>query len=246
MKKSIELLSKVLSWFLGFGYGAESLESEIKSFKSFIPNGKVFIDVGANKGLYTDALMKQFPKFSNVFLFEPSSTNFDILMEKFEKIDGIVLNKQGLAEKNSDSTLFSDKAGSGLAGLSKRKLDHFGIDFNFKEEIKIIRFDDYWQKENNQLAIDLFKIDVEGHELSVLEGVGSIINYIKIIQFEFGGCNIDTRTYFQDFWYFFKDKNFDIYRITPLGPIHIKKYKESYERFETTNYFCVNNNLSTL
>ncbi len=89
----------------------------------------------------------------------------------------------------------------------------------------------------------MFKIDVEGHELKVLEGVGSLINKIKVIQFEFGGCNIDTKTYFRDFWYFFKERNFDIYRITPLGPMKITQYKECYERFETTNYFCVNTNL---
>ena len=50
--------------------------------------------------------------------------------------------------------------------------------------------------------IDFFKIDVEGHEMDVLKGIGDKISNIKLIQFEFGGCNIDTRCFFQDFWYF--------------------------------------------
>jgi hypothetical protein len=61
--------------------------------------------------------------------------------------------------------------------------------------------------------IDYVKIDVEGWELSVLQGFGDLVYNMRVIQFEFGGSNIDTRTFFQDFWYFFKDHNFSIYRI---------------------------------
>jgi hypothetical protein len=32
-------------------------------------------------------------------------------------------------------------------------------------------------------------------------------------------------------------------RITPFGNYEIKNYKEEYERFQTTNYFCVNKSL---
>ena len=31
---------------------------------------------------------------------------------------------------------------------------------------------------------------------------------IGMVTFEFGGCNIDTRTYYKDFFYFFQSKNF--------------------------------------
>ena len=72
--------------------------------------------------------------------------------------------------------------------------------------------------------IDIFKLDIEGHEIDALKGVGEAINYIKIIQFEFGGCNIDTKTYFRDLWFFFKEKNFDLFRISPLGLIKIINY----------------------
>ena len=83
-------------------------------------------------------------------------------------------------------------------------------------------------------------LDVEGHELDVLEGFGKLILKTKLIQFEFGGCNIDTRTYFQDFWYFFLERNFIIYRITPRGFLRIRSYKEKYEFFQTTNYIALN------
>ena len=58
-------------------------------------------------------------------------------------------------------------------------------------------------------------------------------------QFEFGGTNIDTRTYFRDFWYFFKECGFILYRITPLGAELIRTYRESDEYFMTTNFIAV-------
>ena len=138
------------------------------------------------------------------------------------------------------SILFSNESGSGLASLTKRKLDHLEIDFNIEEEIRLIQFKDYWNEEINSEFIDLFKIDVEGHELDVLKGIGEKISNIKLIQFEFGGCNIDTRTFFQDFWYFFNKNNFKIFRISPFGLIELSKYKEIYESFTTTNFLCLN------
>jgi len=60
---------------------------------------------------------------------------------------------------------------------------------------------------------------------------------IDFIQFEFGGCNIDSRTYFQDFYYLLKD-NYKIYRIVKDGIYPINQYREMYEAFITTNYLA--------
>lgn len=53
---------------------------------------------------------------------------------------------------------------------------------------------------------------VEGHELDVLAGAEEALKSVQLVQFEFGGCNIDTRTYFQDFFYFFQQHGFAIHR----------------------------------
>jgi hypothetical protein len=86
----------------------------------------------------------------------------------------------------------------------------------------------------------MVKIDIEGHELSALRGFGSALDSTRVLQFEFGGTDIDTRTFFQDFWYFFRDRNFDLYRITPLGAQKITRYQESDEYFSITNYIASN------
>ena len=109
------------------------------------------------------------------------------------------------------------------------------------EEINTTTLDEYVSI-NKIGEIDLLKIDVEGHELDVLNGAHKCLqeNKIGCIQFEFGGCNIDTRTFFQDFWYLLVEKHgFLIFRITPLGTKPVKTYSELDEIFLTTNFFAV-------
>ena len=91
------------------------------------------------------------------------------------------------------------------------------------------------------------KIDVEGHELDVLNGGKEFFEKkaIDMVTFEFGGCNIDTRTYFQDFWYFFKTYDYKIYRILPNGTFfYIDTYNEEREQFLTSNYLVLSSNVS--
>jgi hypothetical protein len=67
------------------------------------------------------------------------------------------------------------------------------------------------------------------------------VKKIDMLSFEFGSCNLDSRTYFQDIFYFLKQYQMgDIFRITPSGylsPIH--EYQEVYERFWTTNFIAL-------
>ena len=170
---------------------------------------KIFIDIGCHQGEYSNLLFKKFPNLE-VHIFEPSKISFENLKKLFLN-KGFFLNNLALSNVNKRGKLFYPDAGSGLSSLSKRDLRHANIKFDLSQEIDVIRFDKYWNKSSS--VIDYVKIDVEGHELDVLEGFGLFINNVRLIQFEFGPCNIDTRTYFRDFWYFFLEKNFLIYRI---------------------------------
>jgi hypothetical protein len=82
-------------------------------------------------------------------------------------------------------------------------------------------------------------MDVEGNELNILNGAKRMIenDSIDFIQFEFGGCNIDSRTFFQDFFYLLKER-YRIYRILKNGLYPIDSYSEKYEIFITTNYLA--------
>jgi len=148
-----------------------------------------------------------------------------------------------VSDTNSSQLLYYDKKGSALSSLHKRKLDHFNIKFDEYEEVKSISLNTLFKNDfsDKSFKVDFCKIDIEGHELTVLNSIKDNFKKFRLIQFEFGGSNIDSRTYFQDFWYLLKD-NFDIYRIGPTGSILIKKYSELDEAFIMTNYLAFNKN----
>lgn len=201
--------------------------SHLKSFTVF--------DVGANVGAYSLQVRNLLGDDVEIYAFEPSLVTFQTLGDNLigKKVH---LHNFGLSAESGTVTLFSDSANSGLASLSKRKLDHFNIHMNQTEQVYVRTIDDFCI-EKNICKIGLLKVDVEGWEKEVFKGASRMLSdgAIYFIQFEFGGCNIDTKTFFQDFWYMFKD-DFYFYRIVSGGLFPINSYKEEYECFITTNY----------
>jgi FkbM family methyltransferase len=174
-------------------------------------------------------------------LFEPSFELVSNYSFNNELPINIYINQLALSSSSGSGRLHKAPGLSGLNSLTKRRLDHFDIDMSESEEVNIQTLDLY-TLERKIKEIDFLKIDVEGHELDVLKGAEKLLSNgsIKCIQFEFGGCNIDTRTYFQDFWYLLAELfNYTIYRITPLGLIKVDRYRELDEIFLTTNYLAV-------
>ncbi len=232
---------------IGIGSGTDVRSSGeiilIKKLNALNSSSVTIFDVGANKGDFTEMIISNLNGKVNFQLhcFEPSRISFERLKNRKDLSDKVILNNFGLGRKEEEAVLFYEKEGSGLASLTKRKLDHHNIYFNESEKILIKTLDDYCEL-NNITNIDLLKIDVEGHELDVLNGSIKMFEnkLIKMVSFEFGGCNIDTRTFFQDFYFFFKNYNMEIFRIIPSGKLALlEKYQEIYEQFRTTNFLAI-------
>ena len=237
--KFLSFLEQTIAHLLGKGGGSETVEQEFSFAVKMLAkkNPRICLDIGGNKGIYTEEIIKRFPE-CDVVVFEPVETNIKTLKGKFSHLPNVTIEKSAISNQIGSATLYSDEDGSGLASLTKRRLDHLGIEFENTETVTTIRFEDYWKTKLDSQHIDICKIDIEGHELNALTGFGEAIKHISLIQFEFGGCNIDTRTFFQDFWYFFQDHGFDLYRISQIGLIHIPRYRDLDEFFSTTNYLA--------
>lgn len=227
---------------LGKGSGAWSTRDEAREICKFIESKAlkevVAIDVGANVGNWSAQILNLLPKI-RVIAFEPSKKAFSELALRFSAIDNFKAFNIALGNIKKKSTLYADESGSGLGSLNERRVEHFNIVFSHKELVEVTTLDEFIEVHLSGLEPNVLKMDVEGYELQVLLGARETLKKIQIVQFEFGGSNIDSRTYFQDFWYFFYDLGFDIYRISPRGPIPILCYSEQDEIFKATNFIAV-------
>lgn len=198
-------------------------------------------DVGANRGqflaLARTALAGRRARFHS---FEPGHATFELLRSTSEGPDA-TLNNAALGREAGSLTLYADEPGSGMASLTRRRLGHFGIAVAHEERVAVTTLDAYCAERGIE-SIDLLKIDVEGHELDVLAGGRSMFERraVAMVSFEFGGCNIDTRTFLQDFFYFFREHAMTIHRITPSGYLRpLPAYRESDEQFRTSNFVAI-------
>ncbi len=219
----------------GIGYQA-SLKSEVELLIGKDSNNFILFDIGANIGNYSLKVSTLFPG-STIYSFEPSKATFDLLKENTKLNLQINCVQTAFGEDTKQSELYSDQTGSGMASLYNRDLNAVGIKFNQSEVVNVQRLDDWVS--NNGITPDYIKIDVEGSELSVLKGGINTLRNIKAVQFEFGGTAIDAKTFFKDYWDFFAQLNFNLYRYTPRGLLKIHTYSESEEIFEYMNYVAV-------
>lgn len=203
-----------------------------------LSNDLTIFDVGANIGEYSTLLKQVFSKKAVIHAFEPSPKTFGKLKLNIGDDAKIRVYNFGFGDSNAKTVLYSNADESGLASVYKRRLDHFNINMDRREEIEIKTLDTFCDDQKID-HIHFLKLDVEGNELRVLEGASKMLSSggIDFIQFEFGGCNIDSRTYFQDFYYLLSDR-YQIYRIVMDGLYPISQYKEMYEAFITTNYLA--------
>lgn len=241
----LEKLEDVIQKQLGKGSGAWSTKNEARIVSEFIKSlslGEVVaIDAGANLGNWSAEILEYLPNAS-VIAFEPSQEAFTRLIGRFSSNAHVKIVNAALGKENKAATLYADTSGSGLGSLTKRRLSHFNIEFNYEEQIKIQTLDSWVASNNLQVLPNVLKMDVEGHELDVLLGATETLKNIQLVQFEFGGGNIDTKTFFQDFWYLFEQQGFEVFRLTPTKPKLIKEYSERDESFRATNYIAIRKN----
>ena len=236
---------------LGFGAGTDVGSSgEILAMKrAFALAGidgsatPLLFDVGANIGEWTMSSLRAFPT-AKIVAFEPSEAHRTAFGQVVSGNHSVILEPLALAAERSVATLYKDMSISGLASLTKRDLSHVGIDMNMTEQVATETLDLYLEDHRVLGVVDYLKIDVEGHELDVLKGAAKALSSgrIRIVQFEFGGTSIDTRTYFKDFFNLLTAHGFRIYIVRPGGLLApIDRYREFYEQFRTTNFVAISN-----
>jgi len=139
-------------------------EKTTEFIKKNLKPGQTFIDVGASVGYYTLLASKLVGSSGKVYAFEPAEETQQVLARNLaeNKIQNVVVYNCAL----SDNKEFKTKLYLGNAPGQNSLID--SDDRKFKEVNNDI-FDNIKKKEN--IIPDMIKIDVEGAQLQVLEGM---------------------------------------------------------------------------
>lgn len=203
--------------------------------------GGVIFDVGANIGEWSKYSLSIDPNLS-FHLFEPSKVTFERLSD-YSWPENVKLNNFGLGEKKELLEMNIVDLASGMNSLHKR---HGVVNATATavEQVEINTLDEYCEK-NKIDKIDFLKVDVEGHELAVLNGAQKMLKSqsIDLIQFEYGGCNLDARVYLLDIWQYLEDCGYHIAKIYPKSVHKLPYYSQELETFKYCNMLAYSDSL---
>ncbi len=132
---------------------------------------EVFVDVGANLGLYSCVLGRH-KAVPRIVAFEPDHANFARLRANIDLnklADKVELHEAGAAAKAGTNTLLP--AGAANRGVSRIEPAANDASGEGAYSIPIVALDDVLRVDGTNIAV---KIDVEGYELEVLMGAAQL------------------------------------------------------------------------
>lgn len=203
--------------------------------------GRTFVlfDVGANLGDYAHTMNGGTYSQYEAHLFEPQPACVQTLTTRFKDNPAVFINPFALSETAGTGVLYSDREQSPVASLYQRDLRFMSVDLGAPQDITLVSAKDYITQ--HQIThIHLLKVDVEGHELSVLKGFGDFLNpqQIDFIQFEYGGTNIDSKTTLKEIHDLLTSRGFIVCKLMRKH-LEIRPYAPELENFRYQNWVAL-------
>ena len=160
----------------------------------------------------------------HIYAFEPDRKAYEHLKHRVNN-KNISIYNYGLSNVSGTKSFFNriDSIGGEHSSLYKEVITDLHHVEYVEDKLDFITIDQF-VKENDIKHIDLLKIDVEGHELAVLEGAKETLKkgIISAIQFEFNEMFVVSRVFFKDFIKILP--GFSFYRLLPDGMIKFESY----------------------
>ena len=148
------------------GYYYES--AILERWEKYICDSKIIFDIGANLGNHTLWFSKH-TKYQKIVCFEPYPINYERLSNNIRnnRLENIIAVNKGVGCKPGYTE---------IKEVTEENLGATSLNQEIKEsgDIEIIDLDSYVREQNIQ-NVDLVKIDTEGYEESVLQGMTNIL-----------------------------------------------------------------------
>ena len=160
-------------------------DNDVKNFErisNLINSNDILVDVGANSGDYTEFFKIIIGDTGKIYSIELAPETYELLKNKFSAHENIIVLNKAVSNTNEPVTFYK--------GYDSFTNNIIGHDMNYKPydvvgTVDGIRLDTLLE---NEKSIKLIKIDVEGAENLVLEGMEGIIKKVEYLLVE---CHLD-------------------------------------------------------
>jgi FkbM family methyltransferase len=158
--------------------------------------GDILVEVGANVGEFTIMASEIVQK---VFAFEPDPDIFNCLEKNTRVYKNIEISECGASKANGTETFYLSGEDADSSLIKPKS-------FNREVKVNTVRLDT-WMDSKKLDGIDFLKIEAEGAEMEVLEGLGEKISYVRKISVD-GGPERYGEPTFEDVDRYLKSKGF--------------------------------------
>jgi FkbM family methyltransferase len=165
-------------------------------------DGDVFIDIGANTGLLSKKIYDT-TNLNKIYLIEPVPYLVDECKRKFKNCKNVEIHQVAFSNQPKKETIYVSHLNLGYNKIFKEGMEIHSHD---KLNVNCTTFTE-WVSVNKIDKINFIKIDAEGHDVEIVEGMFDWLN------------SIEDKPYilFEGNWYFNKEQDL------------IKKMKSIYD-----------------
>ncbi|HMF72749.1 MAG TPA: FkbM family methyltransferase [Flavitalea sp.] len=159
-------------YFLG-----EYEEKEIRFLISVLEPGDVFIDLGANIGLFSLVASSIITDAGKVYAFEPYSENFVRLKHHLQlnQCTNVIAEQSAVSDRAGTIDLKGDRSSS-----NKGMISQYNKTFTVSETVPCLALDKYYS-DKIKTSVKCIKLDIEGGELNAIRGMAGILRIDKPI-----------------------------------------------------------------
>jgi len=130
--------------------------------------GNWILDVGSNTGMFIECALEKFPN-SFFLAFEPVKKYYEYCLSKFKGNNNIFFENAALSDSDRRDIIFVAEHNIGWNTMVREMVDEDNK--RTQELIRSVCFDSYLDYTGLDVVVDIVKIDTEGYEYKVINGM---------------------------------------------------------------------------